>query len=685
MLPYCQQRGAEELGLLERYLLLKARKNPGNLFKIRVIIGKNGFRDRLSKIKKEGSKIMKMVTEKEMFLRNVGAFCLVGLLLFGSGLAFAEDPEVAPVDISRHFNNDGVAFITNPAEGDLGGGGFNSPMSLRKVINVKDFGAVADGKHDDTAAIQKALDAAVAKGIPICFLPAGLYRLDGSLIVPAGVTLAGASGGVPHSLAPIGTVLLAYGGRGNPHGPPLITLKSNAVIRNLIIHYPEQRFPDIVPYPWTIRGDGQLIQVIDITMTNPYKAMDFGTKWNELHIIRNVFAQPLRIGLYINQVTDIGRVENVHFNPNFWTRMALEPRFRPEDVHDLFAHLRENLTGFKIGRTDWQYISNSFVIFARAGFHFFEGRSGLPGRQGPGNVLLTQSGADLGIIGVQVDALQPHAGVAFVNSQFMNEVSVKIGPENRGPVKFSNCGFWGVEETTSHIINAGLGPVIVTGCHFIRWDRRDEGIPAIHVKRGSIVVSDSVFMDSALGIVIEPDVDLATITGNIFNVSNPIVNRSAGNVQIGLNAFPPPPKKEAGAIIIDDRDPGFKRQGVWRRASGRQFYRGLCLWAVKGSPNTVASWQAILPKPGKYEVFIWHGGDPHGDRATKARYEIVTRHEVVEKWVDQTVDIVRWRSLGTFEFATHAEVRLFAEDANGNVLADAVKWVPREACETRKN
>lgn len=80
------------------------------------------------------------------------------------------------------------------------------------AVNAKDFGVVGDGKTDDTKALQAALDAAVAKG-PVCYLPGGHYKLDGSLVVPRGVTLYGASGGVPHSEHPIGTVLLAYGGK----------------------------------------------------------------------------------------------------------------------------------------------------------------------------------------------------------------------------------------------------------------------------------------------------------------------------------------------------------------------------------------------------------------------------------------------------------------------------------------
>jgi Pectate lyase superfamily protein len=115
-------------------------------------------------------------------------------------------------------------------------------------IDARQYGTKGDGTTDDTKALQAALEDAKANG-PICQLPPGLYRLNGALTVPPGVALCGASGGVPHSEHPIGTVLLAIGGRGQAEGEPLITLKSNAVVRNLTIHYPEQTLPDVAPTP----------------------------------------------------------------------------------------------------------------------------------------------------------------------------------------------------------------------------------------------------------------------------------------------------------------------------------------------------------------------------------------------------------------------------------------------------
>jgi len=409
-----------------------------------------------------------------------------------------------------------------------------TPPSPTAGVNARQFGAVGDGVADDTAALQSALNAAETKG-PVCIVPTGLYRINGSLTVPPGVTLAGVSGGVPHSEHPIGAVLLAYGGRGAADGTPLITLKPNAVIRNLTIHYPEQTLPDIAPYPWTIRGDGELCQVLDVTMTNPYQAVDFGTCWNELHVVRNLFACPLKTGIYIDQCSDIGRIENVHFNPNFWVRMLLEPQFtkpKGQTFPALQSYLEKNLVGFKIGRTDWEYISNSFVIFPLIGFHFDDFG------HGAGNAVVTQSGSDICTGAVRVDRTQAHAGVQFVNGQFMSVIAV--GPENQGPVKLTSCGFWPVKETGEQILKQGPSTLMLNACHFADWGRKEkesaENQPCIRASGGRLMVNGCEFMQDKPQILLEKGLQAATITGNLLRGEKAVTNHSDADVQIGLNS-----------------------------------------------------------------------------------------------------------------------------------------------------
>ncbi|MGH2644217.1 MAG: glycosyl hydrolase family 28-related protein, partial [Chitinophagaceae bacterium] len=62
-------------------------------------------------------------------------------------------------------------------------------------FNVKDYGAKADGKTNDAAAINKAIDAAAAAGGGTVFFPAGTY-LSGSIRLKSNITLYLSSGTV---------------------------------------------------------------------------------------------------------------------------------------------------------------------------------------------------------------------------------------------------------------------------------------------------------------------------------------------------------------------------------------------------------------------------------------------------------------------------------------------------------
>ncbi len=426
---------------------------------------------------------------------------------------------------------------------------FTYSVSAQKpyeYVDAMNFGAKADRQTEDTRAIQKALNAAAEKG-GICFLPEGIYRLNASLVVPEGVTLKGVSEATPHPLTPTGTVLNIFGGKGDVYADPAITLKWNASVRNLIINYPEQQLPDVIPYPWTIQIDGQMCQVIDVTMTNPYMAIDAGSKVNELHYIRNVYACPLKIGVYVDQCYDVGRLENVHFNPNFWKRSTLESKLPeiPEGYNGdregylnslLRTYLQQNLVGFKIGRTDWEYINNCFVIFAKEGFLFDDFG------HGPGNALITQSGSDVGPIAVQVNKVQHYAGIQFTNCQFMS--TIKIGPENEGPVKISNSGFWIIEETLEQVVNEGSGTVILNACHFSDWDIHNKGAACIRASNGRLIVSNCEFSrpwtDSIYAkkraVLLEKDFISGIITANLFH-NDSIDNNSNGIVSLSANVF----------------------------------------------------------------------------------------------------------------------------------------------------
>ena len=162
-------------------------------------------------------------------------------------------------------------------------------------VREKPYRAAGDGKKDDTQAFQRALDAAAAAGGGIVGVPAGRYLIAGHLTVPAGVTLQGV-GRAPQSWSEKipGSALLAVEGAGNPAGTPFLTLQGpNATIEGITVFYPNQvKTESPVPYPWTVRGQGDNVSIVNVLLVNPYQAVDFGTYQAPRHYVRDCTASP---------------------------------------------------------------------------------------------------------------------------------------------------------------------------------------------------------------------------------------------------------------------------------------------------------------------------------------------------------------------------------------------------------
>jgi hypothetical protein len=386
-------------------------------------------------------------------------------------------------------------------------------------LNVRDFGARGDGTTDDTGALAAAMKAAVAVGGNLVFVPRGDYLIKGALEVPEHVVLEGVFRAPTARTQKRGSTLLAVAGAGEADGQPFITLRQNATLHGLTVFYPEQKQqnPPVV-YPWTVRGIGDNCSVVDVLLVNPYQAVDFGTHPAGRHYLKNVYAQPLYRGIFVDQCYDVGRIEDVHLWP-FWGGWEGE----------LGRFTREQGIAFVIGRTDWEYLFNCFCIGFKTGFQFVQTKAGAP------NCVLTQCGSDIGPTAVLVEGSQQHAGLSFVNGQFM--AGIEVRQTNRGPVKFTACGFWGVETTDHHAVLEGTGHTTFVGCHFINWARKDPQAPAILARRGGLTVMACDFMDkNKAQIVLEPEVEAALILGNRLRGKEGIENRAEGRAQVGLNS-----------------------------------------------------------------------------------------------------------------------------------------------------
>jgi len=417
-----------------------------------------------------------------------------------------------------------------------------SPVSGRSFSrDVSQFGAKGDGKTDDTAAFQKALDAAHAADGGVVHVPAGRFLIAGSLNVPQGVALEGVFRGptshanfkdgvaIPPPTAD-GTMLLATGGRGKEDGAPLITQNANSTVAGLTVFYPDQTGETTpVEYPWTIRLQGNNCTVENVELVNSWCGIK--AVLASRHLIRNVTGQPLRMGIFVDEIYDIGRIENVHFYP-WW---------QGSDLIGLFTY--QHGESFVFGRTDWEYVLNTFSINYSIAYRFIEGKTGSCN----GNFL--GIGADGSRHAFVIENVQ-EPGLLITNGEFVSmgynktivdpkdspvQVLVREGTThgawNRGPVRFVNCSFWGPCRQIARLesdTTLGFGD-----CTFCQWD---EAYPAIAAEAGSLSVTSCEFRQTGPQIVIGPQVNQAVISSNMAWDQWNIVNQAThGDIQIGLN------------------------------------------------------------------------------------------------------------------------------------------------------
>jgi hypothetical protein len=397
------------------------------------------------------------------------------------------------------------------------------------TLYVRDYGAKGDGQTDDTAAFQKALDAAGQAGGGTVAAGRGSYVFAGHLTVPKAVALSGIWKSVPSHVGlrskgfskptDDGTTFLVTENEGNESGPGFVTLGENSTLSGVVIFYPLQKVDqEPKPYPWTIVMRNKNPAVLDVELLNSYNGIDASR--NERHLIRNVSGQPLRRGIYVDDIMDIGRIENVHFNP-WWSS-------NPQ----LFKWQQEHGEAFILGRSDWQYMLNTFCFGYNIGYKFIRTQAGVCN----GNFL--GLGADDCFTAVVVEDCAPF-GLLINNGEFVsfhgpNPTMVRVTETNRGVVRFSNCAFWGPCNQIAEI--AGRGTVGFSDCTFVQWDRQNEGRSALQASGGSILVRGCEFRMDKSQIDLGTNVKHAVISDNLMRGRLRVQNHSSRQFQIHDNA-----------------------------------------------------------------------------------------------------------------------------------------------------
>ena len=388
-------------------------------------------------------------------------------------------------------------------------------------------GAKADSVSDDTAAIQKSLDDAAASGGRVQ-LPPGRYLVKGSLRIPPGVTLQGVMESPVWSEPLKGSVILATGGRGQEDGPALFELGHSSAVRGLTVWYPEQQTTNIFPYAWTFHLQGHDNTVENITLINSYNGVRIGPESNVRHRIRSVYGCVLRRGILVDGCSDIGRIENVQFHCHWWSAPEVGGTWKP--VHEF---MWKNCEAFIFGRTDWEYVNNTFVFPVNIGYRFIQTKAGAANGQFSG------IGADEAQVCMKVEAIQP-MGLLISNGQFVcmhGDTRVPVLVENtcQGSVRLVNCSFWGPNRQC--VVSHSKSFVSLSDCYLSTsfGGKSTARLPLVEADGGKLQVRGCSFGTDEPSVALRKGLQHAIVTENNGVRGAQIINEIGDQAVIANN------------------------------------------------------------------------------------------------------------------------------------------------------
>lgn len=224
------------------------------------------------------------------------------------------------------------------------------------VVTDAPFLADPTGTQDSTLAFRSALSAVSAHAGGTVFAPAGIYRIDGTLIIPHGTTLRGADLTDRSDPTRIGTLLLASFGEGHETYASFISLLDLACVRDLSIWYPSQGFTSdtVRSYPFTVSFDDNCASALNVLLYNSYDGIAVNAGSN--HHLADIVGTVLNKGLTVGAGYEYSWLSNVRFGNDTW---KLAPRAHisnapvsEADRRALDTYTSSHVTGVQIGQSD---------------------------------------------------------------------------------------------------------------------------------------------------------------------------------------------------------------------------------------------------------------------------------------------------------------------------------------------
>jgi len=197
----------------------------------------------------------------------------------------------------------------------------------------------------------------------------------------------------------------------------------------------------------------------------------------------------------------------------------------------VYKYMWQHCEGFVFARTDWEYVTNTFIFPVNVGYHFIATSNGAMNGQ------LCGIGADASNRCIVVDQIQP-MGLLITNGQFVafegeNPIEIVVNPTCTGSVRLQNCAFWG--PAVQNVVSHSQSFVSLSNCYFSSGRHSNPGKALIEADGGKLQVQGCSFATPEPSILLGKGLKHAIVSGNNGDKGVKITNQIGEKAIIANN------------------------------------------------------------------------------------------------------------------------------------------------------
>lgn len=353
------------------------------------------------------------------------------------------------------------------------------------AVNVRDHGAVGDGKADDTEPFRAAIQASAAAREPV-YVPRGVYRVGATLVLENTAMVGPEGGAWPADIDALPALVPTH------RDGPCVELRAGGSLRGISIRYEWDKEPQSGPAAVLVSGIGAWISGVKIQYPWDGIMTDGVHNVGRLNIADVFIVSPRNVGVRVTGTWDVPALRNIEV----WNA---GPVPRP----------LERGVGFDLGKNDLIRLTDCFAFAMGTGFLL---RDRIPGCSIKGGTWGLMTGCATDYCGVGIRVQGEHTLSVAGGTFWEHQQSLIVD----GPARIRLAGAELKSNGAPAVEVRNSDHVIITGCSLLR-PMREYRAPAVLLTGGRIVLQGNVIQSTDRGVVIGPKVRSYTGSGNMID------------------------------------------------------------------------------------------------------------------------------------------------------------------------